>query len=65
MAPGITNDPDGVFYTPKTGIRQIDNQVEKLQAEDAARIAASRAKAAAELPTPDARIGGDRYSESV
>jgi hypothetical protein len=47
--------------TPSTGIRTIDAQTRKLEAEDAARLAAGRAQAEAERPTPVAantRPGG-------
>jgi uncharacterized small protein (DUF1192 family) len=65
MAPGITNDPAGVFDTPKTSIPEIDNRVAKLQAEDVARKAAARAEADQERPTPNRHVGGDVYVESV
>jgi len=45
VAPGISNDPRGVFDTPKTGVSSIDRTVTKLQAEDAKRLAALRAQA--------------------
>jgi hypothetical protein len=58
MGSGISNDPTGVFDTPKTGIPAVDDQVTALQAQDAARKQAAAANTEAERPTPN-RDRGD------
>ena len=60
-APGITRDPRGVMDTPRSGVPTIDANVQRLQAEDTARLAAANKKVEAERPTeraPNATPGG-------
>lgn len=64
MAPGITNDPSGLFEPKRTGIGEIDRAIEQAQAQHTKRTAAEHARAEAELPTPNRHIGGDVYVDS-